>query len=202
MVAYLEVSKMELSSHYIEFVTNDKHSSIGNCVSCLMTMLHGFMRHNKCNIGVSFPNMSDNFIGDKVRVFGSPEQLTQVLNNHQIQNACKRSICSLSVYIPTRVPTDKKAIRYIAARDVGKKISTLFKQKTSRFTRRHGHEMAIGAQQKLKLHLVNKAQELPYFTVKNEKGLYPIHINKAEIIEKGEFNSFGLGNQGGSVYDF
>lgn len=191
-------------THYIEFMVNDKHASIGHCVSKLMTMLHGFMRHNKTNLGVSFPCMADDHIGDRVRVFGNKDQLQQLLENTQLQDACRRSICSLSVYMPTQLPDNKTPVRYIAARSACENISATFKRKLARYNLRHpDNPMSKQDQKKLKLYLANKSKQLPYFIIKGDEKLYPIYVEKKNVNSEAlEFNSHGLGNLGGSVFDF
>lgn len=190
-------------SHYIEFVTDDRHASIGSCISRVMTMLHGVMRHTGVNLGVSFPELSDDVIGSKVRVFGDVESLNTVLANPQIQDACRRSVCSLSVYVPCEVPAGATASCYVAERDVQANINATFNRKLARFNRRHSEPMSKEDQTRLRLHLVNKARRLPYFTVKSRHGVYPIYVTKREKVTEGNvFNSFGLGNMGGVVYDF
>ena len=189
-------------THYIEFIVTDKHAPIGHCVSKLMTMLHGLMRKTQTNLGVSFPAMSEDFIGDKVRVFGTLEQLMIVLANPQIQDACRRSVCSLSVYIPTLVPPNSERVCYQAARDQGHNIMSIFKRKLARFEKRHSEPMPSADQKKLKLHLANKSRDLPYFLIKGEDKTYSLYITKQISSTHGEFNSHGLGNSGGSVYDF
>ena len=193
-----------LLSHYIEFISNNTHAPVGACVSRVMTMLHGLMRHTETNLGVSFPAISTEFIGDKVRVFGDVPQLTTVLSNPQIQDACRRCICSLSVYVPSPVPEKSSLVSYTVVRHAGHAVNATFKRKLARYERRHNQPMSTEAQIKLRLYLVNKSQPLPYFTVKSDKGIYPIYVLKRHVKEgkAGGFNSFGLGNQGGVVCEF
>lgn len=200
-----------ISIHYIEFITQDTHAPTGHCVSKVMTMLHGIMRHTKTNLGVSFPTMRERekngehfvFIGEKIRVFGTPEQLSLILINPQIQDACRRGICSLSVYTPTPVPTEHQLVIYKAVRDNGSNINNLAAKKIRRFERRHGLRMPKEDQRKLKLFLANKVRQLAYFTVKQQEGIYPVHIEKIPVdIYANGFNSHGLGNSGGVVFDF
>lgn len=209
-VAYLAESKMT-NIHYIEFITNDTHAPAGHCVSKVMTMLHGIMRHTEKNLGVSFPSMRERerngetqvFIGEKVRVFGTPEQLMPILANASIQDACRRGVCSLSVYVPTPVPTEHQLVCYKVSHHGGNNTSALAAKNIRRYERRHGQPMSKEDQRALKLYLANKVRPLPYFTIKHTEGIYPVYVEKMTVDVYAEgFNSHGLGNAGGVVFDF
>ena len=188
-----------MKTNYIEFTTDDKHASIGHCVSRLMTMLHGFMRSNEMNLGVAFPGMKDDFIGEKVRVFGSTEQLNLVLSNEQIQDACKRSICSMSVFIPTPVPTDSKAVRYCRSTERTTNIKSQLNRKLAKYKKYHNQDMPIDIQLNVKLNLVNKkSTSSAYFTVKQGDSKFVINVYRTDG-GSGICNSYGLNS---TVYDF
>ncbi|MBL4826125.1 MAG: type I-F CRISPR-associated endoribonuclease Cas6/Csy4 [Spongiibacteraceae bacterium] len=102
------------------------------------------------------------------------------------------------------MPDQSRLVTFTVVRHAGQAINATFKRKLARFNRRHDKPKSAQEQKKLKLYLVNKSQALPYFTIKSDKGIYPIYILKRLVNEGkgGDFNSFGLGNQGGVVYDF
>ena len=170
-----------------------------------MTMLHGIMRNTATNLGVSFPEMQNCHLGNKIRVFGLSEQLMLILSNQQIQDACRLSICSLSVYIPTPVPNNSQLVSYQADRNQRHNIMSSFNAKITRYEKRHNEKMPLGDQRKLKLHLASKSKKLPFFVISSTEKTYSLYITKISKKDNENtaiFNSHGLGNLGGCVYDF
>ena len=209
VVAYLVVNKME-NIHYIEFKATDKHAPIGHCVSDLMSQLHGYMRRHKVILGVSFPAMTDVFIGDTVRVFGTNKQLTDLLANEGIKNGCSRHVYLLSVYCPTEIPTT--AIPVIYLKDVNiypnsDIAQTAFKRALKRYNQRHSELMPKSDERLFRLSFSNKVKDAPYLMIKSQddnghRKTFRFSITKREGLQGNTFNTFGLGNSGGYVYDF
>ena len=190
---------------FIEFTVTNTHTTTDYCISKVMTMLHGIMRKTETNIGVSFPEMESYHLGNKIRLFGSSEQLMLILSDQQIKDACRRSLCSLSVYFPTPVPSNGKLVSYQADRNQSHNIMSSFNSKLTRYEKRHNEKMPLDDQRKLKLNLVKKSKKLPFFMINSTNKTYSLYITKTSK-EQNEntfvFNSHGLGNLGGCVYDF
>ena len=192
-----------MKTHFIEFKVVGDNSPAS--INSIMSRLHGYMRSNGVNLGVGFPEYTLERLGTKVRVFGTKDELQQLLSNDGIENGVAESLFSLSVYSPKLVELDgSRKVRFIAARSMNGNVDNGLERKRRRFEKRHGRDMPQSDLNSMKLSLLNKTSCLPYFTRKSCGKTYPIYVEKAAVNESLPqiFNSHGLGNGGGCVYNF
>lgn len=192
-----------MQTHFIEFkVVGDDSSTSMNSI---MNRLHGYMRSNGVNLGVGFPEYVLDRLGTKVRVFGSYDELQYLLVNDGIKDGVEKSLFMLTVYSPKLVDLENaRKVRFVAARNMVGNIEKELERKQRRYEKRNNCVMSESAVNNMKMKLLNKIRCLPYFTRKNDGKTYPIFVEKVEVDETKpyEFNSHGLGNSGGYVYNF
>jgi CRISPR-associated endoribonuclease Cas6/Csy4 subtype I-F len=192
-----------MQTHFIEFkvVGDDSSTSINS----IMNRLHGYMRSNCVNLGVGFPEYCLDRLGTKVRVFGSSDELQHLLFNDEIESGVEKSLFTLSVYSPKLVDLENvRKVRFVAARNMIGNIEKELGRRQKRYEKRNNCVMSESALNNMKMNLLNKVRYLPYFTRKSNGKTYPIFVEKVAVDKAMpyEFNSHGLGNSGGYVYNF
>lgn len=197
---------------YAEYSANLYADDTNYCVSRFMQIFHGILRsEHSLNIGVSFPELTNQSVGHVIRLFGSESELSRVMNDTSIVELMHRFMVIPKTMEPKPIPDNSERIRYVKINDRWN-ASDHVKRKVRRWERRNNssadksHLKGLRGQWDRKSN-DQRSRRHPYFLLKKSNGVfYPIFVSKTTEPPRGErgFNSYGLGSQEGGhfVADF
>ncbi len=201
--------------HYLEIVAQPYDDDLHFIINKVFNRLHGIISQYELNLGLSFPKMSPRSPGEMIRVFGAPDQLQQVLDNHGMQVLAQRRMVIISGI--REVPLKARSIAYLRCRRPEKVSKFKIKRTVKRLRMRslsRGESLAEGVDEKIKSSLLKKADNIgsyPFLMVERRDLKFPIYIRREtpenfKQKEIGKFSRYGLGNgvdnEVSTVFDF
>jgi CRISPR-associated endoribonuclease Cas6/Csy4 subtype I-F len=189
--------------HYLEIVAQPYDNDLHFIINKVFNRLHGIISQYELNLGLSFPKMSPRSPGEIIRVFGVPDQLQQILDNHGIMALAQRRMVFFSEI--REVPLKARPIVYLRFRKP-EKVSKFKVERTLRRLRMRnlsrGESWVKGDDEKIKNSMLMKADGIgtyPFLLVERGNSKFPIYIRrekpdkfKQKKVEK--FSRYGLGN--------
>ncbi len=195
---------------YIELTAQTDPEDINWAINNIMHVIHGILsKYDISNIGVSFPEYSENNLGSIVRIFGNEDNLMRVVDNDGIQTLIKRNMVNMEI---DEVPSNATYVQYKRSRIDLLKGNT----RNSRYQQKIGYLKGKGVvvdsdiRKEIKDRMRKETPKYPFIgTASKSTGgcKFMLYVKKVVHVEQipvkmGEYTSYGLSKNGSCVPEF